>query len=206
MRDLLRVVQFTDGAWEGGGAQSDKKNGPPPPAGWGVLEAWCTSGSEEGELAPTWPRRASTGGGDVARGRNSPNSRNDNDVARRLPLRQLLASDKAPTGPAGDITWAANVRVVLDVLDPDYIGAPGDTNNTGELTAPRAPLVLVEIDLFGVCMLVCVSTCCSQGRAVAFTHATAARGATAAGADAHEPGKSECYVWSNFLQWDVTRL
>ena len=99
---------YTDGAWDGEEqAQSTSgERGPPPPAGWGIAEITV----------------------------DGPDARETVNVAQvRVPIEQLTT---APEGETGRLTYVDASRVSIDEQDGDeYIGAPGMTNNTGELSA-----------------------------------------------------------------------
>ena len=49
-----------------------------------------------------------------------------------IPIKQLTTGED--TGPVGTLTYVESARVAVDEGD-DHIGAPGMTNNTGELSA-----------------------------------------------------------------------
>jgi ribonuclease HI len=56
------------------------------------------------------------------------------DASDAIPLQQIT-SNAHTHGMAGKVTWACSGEVVTEGDEPDYLGAGGMTNNTGELSA-----------------------------------------------------------------------
>ena len=110
---------FSDGHWEGeredGGA-----NGPPPPAGWGVVELTVCEPPTQ-----TLQNLSET----------LQNPAVPLQVSDRVPIAPLLA----PQGPdwsqgAARVTWADSDMVEESPVSPFWLGALAQTNNTGELS------------------------------------------------------------------------